>query len=378
MSEAPETKTSGKTFTREDVQAEIVERIYLFGIFMAMFLEPRTAVPLYDHPDFAERVREAPSATSFHEVEEEPTHPERFSIWHEAGIVYDFAFGALWDLQGSYSNPLRGMLDFIARLKTFEETTNACVLYNEHATVLEGLTLVRQVIERANARMTWAVYNLTGEPSTMTIRDFALVADLSDRTIRNLLSLDEKAAEADKSGLVVRKEGAKTLIDLEASLGWIQERKEFIVYLYDSLYDALPTLRQIVEVERQREGLEVAAFAERYDLPLPALENLLNGTIPPNPILLDCAQHIAKSITEADESLRDDPAYQETYREALTRVLMRSPVPMCAWSEHKDRDQWEETGELLDRLGVFFRSREAILGDHPKLKWLLGWSHYLR
>lgn len=48
------------------------------------------------------------------------------------------------------------------------------------------------------------------------------------------------------------------------------------------------------------------------------------------------------------------------------------------WSEHKDRNQWEETGELLDRLGVFFRSREAILGDHPKLKWLLGWSHYLR
>ena len=27
----------------------------------------------------------------------------------------------------------------------------------------------------------------------------------------------------------------------------------------------------------------------------------------PNPILLDCAQDIAKSITEADEFLRDDP-----------------------------------------------------------------------
>ena len=59
-------------------------------------------------------------------------------------------------------------------------------------------------------------------------------------------------------------------------------------------------------------------------------------------------------------------------------MLMRSPVPMCEWSEHKDRDQWEETGKLLDRLGAFFRSRDAVLADHPKLKWLLGWSYYLR
>ena len=59
------------------------------------------------------------------------------------------------------------------------------------------------------------------------------------------------------------------------------------------LLSAFQSSRQIIEAERQRQGLEVAVFAQQYDLPLPALENLLNEAIQPNPILLDCATHIA-------------------------------------------------------------------------------------
>jgi hypothetical protein len=66
------------------------------------------------------------------------------------------------------------------------------------------------------------------------------------------------------------------------------------------------------------------------------------------------------------------------YREALITVLLERPVNFCYWTPHDDRDQWEETGELIEALAGYFKDRQALLAEHPNLAWLLGWSNYLR
>ena len=53
-------------------------------------------------------------------------------------------------------------------------------------------------------------------------------------------------------------------------------------------------------------------------------------------------------------------------------------MSFCYWTPHKDRDQWEETGELIEALAVYFKALEGRLEGRPKLAWLLRGSHYLR
>ena len=175
----------------------------------------------------------------------------------------------------------------------------------------------------------------------------------------------------------MRKEGSKSLIDFKASATWTADRPAFQVHLYDSLYEGFPVLRELLEAERQTEGLDVGAFAERHDLPLAPFHNLLNNAIPPNPIILDCATHIAEYASQRDETLTDSAA-RENYRQALITVLLKRPVSFCYWTPHDNRDQWEETGGLIEALAGYFKDREGLLEGQPKLAWLLRWSHYLR
>jgi hypothetical protein len=374
-----ESKGEGKAFTRKAFQQEVVDRIYLLGQFIAMFLEPAAAVSLFADPEYESLVHEAHTLAWFHDFEVDgPSQPERFAIWHEAGLVYDFAFHNTWDLHGSYRHPFDRMFDCFMRLKTFYDTTTACVTYQEHAAYLAKLTVTKQVIERALARLQWVKFLAFGEPDAMTIRDFALVADLSDRTIRNILSLDDNAEPDERSGLMVRKDGSKVLIDLQASATWIRGRKEFQITVYDSLYDNLPILRGILEAERTAENLDIEAFAQKHGLPEPALRALIEENIRPNPILLDCAEAIAQKAIDDDDQLNQDPAYQARFRNALTEILLRDPMPFCCYAPHEERDQWEETGELIETLSGFFKDRKNLLENEPKLRWLLNVSYYLR
>ncbi|ADE13968.1 hypothetical protein Nhal_0788 [Nitrosococcus halophilus Nc 4] len=179
-----------------------------------------------------------------------------YEMTHIMQALYEYLDKNEWDTAGK----TRHLLDYVTRARYFT------ILFRDGSPLgmnIEGPVhgYCKHIADTAFAR--WALE----EDAGITIKDLALIADVTEKTIR--MAANPKLPDP----LKTTRSGGRTYIDQEEALRWLKKRPGFRETRYfDSAeegeipeFDSVQELGQFIAAQRNKLGLSLEQIAEKLE-----------------------------------------------------------------------------------------------------------------
>ncbi len=248
--------TTYPPFTKDEFAAEVREQLYIQASQISHACSDDAATAFLGFPC------EFSAGGCMNDKDVARIDLPRFPAWNYLGKAFDFAFqvGNSWHYDEDTN------IDVVA----LANGMSISAISGELSPYMVPTSKCRHVIDLAIGRF----YLEAGSSQSLTVRQLALLADMSEAAVRNSLSAEKLKTPVDADVALVWLRGRKGFVPTKA-----EENREASWLAHTRSYLAAPRFNYGLAAIIRERGLSVEEVSEQSGVALPVLLDLLDGPV---------------------------------------------------------------------------------------------------